>query len=136
MKKIIILLIFGLVLAGCSSLTKGIDSAQEAADQVQETSKEAGEKLDEIEEKKGETERDLAILKAKEVFLRKKAEGVNMADGPCLSNDLIDGWVLDIGHNPRQAVDDKPGNQCAAYREGQAQHFVELDEKGNLIKAE
>lgn len=136
MKKLIVFLVVGIVFSGCSYLTKGVDTAQDVAKQAEETSKDAQKTLDDIEAKKGETERELAILKAKEVYIKKRAEGVDMSNGPCLTNDLVDGWVLDIAHNPRQAVDDKPENQCAAYREGQAQHYVELDEKGNVIKAE
>jgi hypothetical protein len=60
----------------------------------------------------------------------------DLSAGPCLSNNLIPDWVADIAHNPRQAVDDLPANQCSAYREGQAHHFVELDLDGNLIRAQ
>ena len=52
----------------------------------------------------------------------------------CLSNFLISGWVLDIAHNPREAIDDLPQNQCSAYLSGQAKHFVELDLNGDLIR--
>ena len=45
------------------------------------------------------------------------------------------GWVVDIAHSPRLSIDDLPENQCPAYLQGSAQHFVELDPKGNLIRA-
>jgi hypothetical protein len=32
-------------------------------------------------------------------------------------------------------VDDEPENQCEAYREGEAGHFVELDPEGNFIRS-
>ena len=35
--------------------------------------------------------------------------------------------LADVARDPRQDVDDEPANQCAAYREGGADHFVELD---------
>lgn len=54
--------------------------------------------------------------------------------GPCLSNEIAPGWVCDIAHDPRQDIDNKPENQCSAYREGKAQHFVELDENCDIIK--
>lgn len=54
--------------------------------------------------------------------------------GPCLSNEIAPGWVCDIAHDPRQDIDNKPENQCSAYREGKAQHFVELNENCNIIK--
>jgi hypothetical protein len=45
-------------------------------------------------------------------------------------------WVVDVAHDPRQAVDDDPANQCEAYREGEADHFVELDPQGRLIRTD
>ena len=63
-------------------------------------------------------------------------ESRNLSSGPCLFEDnrVVD-WVCDVAHNPREAVDNLPENQCSAYREGRAQHFVEVDEKCNLIQA-
>ena len=81
------------------------------------------------------TEKEQAIKAAKKLFEQKKAEGIDMSNGPCLSNEIIPGWVADVAHSPRQPIDDKPENQCPAYREGRAKHFVELDLDGNLIKA-
>ncbi|MFH1366802.1 MAG: hypothetical protein ABIH38_02295 [Patescibacteria group bacterium] len=85
---------------------------------------------------KEKAEENLAIAQARDIFKMKKGEGLDMSDGPCLSNDLIDDWVLDIAHNPRQDVDNELANQCEAYRNGTAHHFVELDPEGNLIRAE
>ena len=48
----------------------------------------------------------------------------------------MDGWVADIVHTPRQAVDDLPENQCQAYRAGKAFRLVELDLDGNVIRAQ
>lgn len=60
---------------------------------------------------------------------------MDYSTGPCLGTlPLDDDWVIDIAHNPRQAIDDEPANQCAAYREGNARHFIELDPSGNLIQ--
>jgi len=81
------------------------------------------------------SEKEQAIEKAREIFRQKKAEGVDMSAGPCLSNEIIPGWVLDVAHSPREPIDNQPENQCSAYREGKAKHFVELDPEGNLIKA-
>jgi len=77
-----------------------------------------------------------AIATARALYLQQKSAGVDFSDGPCLSNEIIPGWVADIAHNPRQAVDDLPENQCEAYRDGKAKHFVELDPDGNLIRAQ
>jgi len=74
------------------------------------------------------------IAKAKQIFAEKKAAGIDMSAGPCLSNELDINWVLDVAHNPRDSIDDLPENQCSAFREGRAKHFVELDLTGGLIR--
>jgi hypothetical protein len=43
-------------------------------------------------------------------------------------------WVVDVAHNPRQAIDNLPENQCADYREGKVKHFIELDLNGEVTK--
>jgi len=85
---------------------------------------------------KENTDPDLALIKAQEIWRAKVLAGEDLSDGPCLSNEVISGWVADIAHNPRQAVDNLPENQCSAYRDGTAKHFVEIDLEGNLIKAQ
>lgn len=59
----------------------------------------------------------------------------DLSAGPCISNEIAPDWVCDVAHNPRQAIDDLPENQCSAYKEGKAKHFVEVDETCNLIRA-
>lgn len=60
----------------------------------------------------------------------------DLSQGPCLSNVVVDDWVCDIAHRPRTSVDDDPANQCSAYNQGIANHFVELDLDCNIIRAE
>lgn len=79
-------------------------------------------------------EADNAVDQAKKVFLQKKDLGIDFTSGPCLTNDLLPDWVLDIVHNPRISSDSLPENQCAAFVEGRAKHFVELDAKGNVVR--
>ncbi len=75
------------------------------------------------------------ILKnALNLYLEKRREEVDMEDGPCLGK-IADDWVLDIVHNPRQPVDNKPQNQCQDFIEGKAHHFIELDPEGKLIRS-
>ena len=85
---------------------------------------------------KKKADKDLAIAQAKELWRAKFIMGEDLSNGPCLSNKVVPDWVADIAHNPRQAIDDLPENQCSAYRDGTARHFVELDPEGNLIKAQ
>lgn len=79
--------------------------------------------------------REEAIRRAKELFAHRKAAGTDFSNGPCLSEEIMPDWCVDVAHNPRQAVDNFPDNQCQSYREGRVHHFVELDTDGNLIRA-
>ena len=63
-------------------------------------------------------------------------KGLDLSNGPCLGNPIekLPNWVCDVAHLPRKDVDNKPENQCSVYREGKANHFVEVDEKCNVIR--
>ena len=80
-------------------------------------------------------ELETAINQAKYFYNQKKMRGEDFSNGPCLSNALMPGWVVDIVHQPRKAIDDLLENQCSAYVEGSAKHFVELDIDGNFVRA-
>ncbi len=82
------------------------------------------------------TEVDTAVRQAQLLYRQKKGQGLDFTDGPCLTNDLMPNWVADIVHNPRTKIDDLPQNQCQAYIEGRAKHFVELDTNGNLVRVQ
>jgi len=75
------------------------------------------------------------IAKAQNLFQDAKVAGIDFLNGPCLGS-LDSDYVVDIVHNPRQNIDNLPENQCSAYREGKAHHFIELDSEGNIIKIE
>jgi hypothetical protein len=80
-------------------------------------------------------ERERAIAAAHVAYEEAAAAGTDFADGPCLGV-VLENWVADVAHEPREEVDDRPENQCEAYRSGEAAHFVELDPDGELIRAE
>jgi hypothetical protein len=80
-------------------------------------------------------ERERAIAAAQTAYEEAAAEGRDFTHGPCLGL-VLENWVADVAHDPRQEVDDLPENQCEAYRSGEAEHFVELDPEGELIRAE
>lgn len=84
------------------------------------------------------SDRDRAVDQAQAAYRQVEGTGQDLSSGPCISESLpgLPGWVADIVHDPRQDVDDEPANQCQRYRDGEAQHFVELDENGTLIRAE
>ncbi|MCY4436111.1 MAG: hypothetical protein OXE05_02100 [Chloroflexi bacterium] len=81
-------------------------------------------------------ERERAIGLAQDIYAQKRADGVDFSKGPCLSEELMNGWAADIVHSPRQPVDDLPENQCQSYRAGKAFRLVELDPDGNVIRAQ
>ena len=83
----------------------------------------------------GPESRDRAIRGAQVLYRKARSKGVDFSRGPCISNGQdIPGWVVDIAHSPRLPVDDLTRNQCSAYADGKADHFVELDPKGRLIR--
>lgn len=77
---------------------------------------------------------DEALKNALNLYIEKRADGIDFSSGPCLGV-VMDDWVLDIAHRPRTAIDDLPENQCADFREGRAHHFIELDSDGQLIRS-
>ena len=77
---------------------------------------------------------DKAVNQAQTVYKQKKDLGVDFTSGPCLSNDLLPNWVADIIHSPRNSEDNYSQNQCQAFLEGRAKHFVELDIAGNVVR--
>lgn len=77
-----------------------------------------------------------ATARAKQFYGSLIAQGEDLANGPCLSDNLTTGWVADLVHNPRLDVDNKPANQCPSYLNGTAKHFVELDLQGNFVRAQ
>ena len=79
-------------------------------------------------------EYDDAVNKAQIIYREKKKLGIDLSSGPCLTNHLKPGWVADLVHNPRIEIDKRVENQCPVYLEGKADHFVELDLDGNVIK--
>lgn len=85
-------------------------------------------------EQKKQTDKTLAKIKCQELCQNTLAnDGQDFDQGPCLSNEIIPDWVCDIVHSPRQALDDDPANQCSAFRQGQAHHFVEVNGNCNMI---
>lgn len=92
------------------------------------------EKREEIYKPGVSAEVDRAVNQAKAIYEQKKLLGYDFSNGPCLTNDVIPDWVADLVHRPRQSEDNLPQNQCPAYLEGRAKHFVELDLDGNLVR--
>lgn len=81
-----------------------------------------------------EGERQQAIEAARQAHGKAKAAGQDLEPGPCLGV-VVPNWVADVAHEPRQPVDNLKENQCEQFINREAQHFVELDPQGNLIRA-
>jgi hypothetical protein len=68
-----------------------------------------------------------------------EASDSDLSNGPCLSDDStewdIKDWVCDVAHDPREAIDNLPENQCQAFRNGEAHHFVEVNTDCEFIRA-
>jgi hypothetical protein len=125
--KIIVLLALLVFVSGC----------------IMESQEEYNEsELNDITEEQENTtsfQRDLAIAACENICNDLLDEGIDLSLGPCLSDnnanwDVTD-WVCDVAHSPRLEVDDSSENQCSAYRDGQAHHFVEVNESCELIRA-
>jgi hypothetical protein len=86
----------------------------------------------------GDKRQALAVSKAKAAFTKAEKAGVDLSAGPCIAEQLpgLADWAADVAHDPRQAVDDEPANQCQSYREGRTHHFVELTPQGQPIRAQ
>lgn len=87
-------------------------------------------------EKGQEAIKTLAVTQAQQVYQQLKSLETDFSSGPCIAERLMDDWAADIAHNPRQAIDNLPANQCQSFNKGETHHFVELDLQGNLIKAQ
>jgi len=79
--------------------------------------------------------RDEAFAACYELCMNSKAAGLDLSNGPCLSNRIVRDWVCDIAHNPRQMIDNLPENQCESFLKQEARHFIELDENCNFIQS-
>lgn len=77
---------------------------------------------------------DQAKTKCIQLCQSKLQQGINLAPGPCLSNEIVSDWVCDVAHDPRQEVDNDPANQCPQFGKT-ASHFIEVDPECNFIRS-
>jgi hypothetical protein len=82
------------------------------------------------------SDREKAISECKQECNSKLKANEDLSNGPCLLDPIADlpDWVCDVAHKPRQDVDNQPVNQCGAFREGRANHFVEVDINCEIIQ--
>jgi len=78
--------------------------------------------------------REDIIKKCEKECLDFKRQNIDLSNGPCINNFIYKGWVCDVAHSPREDIDNLPENQCDAFRNGTAKHFVEVDTNCNFIR--
>lgn len=78
----------------------------------------------------------MASYKAKKLFDALKEQGLDMEDGPCIAEEIIAGWSVDISHLPQRTIDLLPENQCQNFLEGKTQNLILLDQNGVVIPLE
>jgi len=85
----------------------------------------------------GDGEEERAKAACIEACRNAKNAGQDLSNGPCLLDPISEmpDWVCDVAHSPREDVDNLPENQCSAFRQGSAKHFVEVDVNCQFIKA-
>lgn len=78
-----------------------------------------------------------AIAAARETHEQELEAGRDLSSLPCIADPLPepnDDWVVVIVEQPRTEED--AASRCSAYASGEAEHFVEMDEFGHLVRAE
>ena len=134
MKKIIFLISLAIIIsAGCAKNTSD-NTRQEkgTADQIIDATTGIG-----AVEKTAEAVSEVAKVNCIQLCKNYLINDTELSNGPCIGNPMAQtlDWVCDVAHNPRQAVDNKQENQCSAFREGKAKHFIEVDENCGFIKS-
>lgn len=77
--------------------------------------------------------KSLALRQARPVVDDALTSSGDISDGPCLKEELIPNWSLDLVHHPREDADDELQNQCYNYITGKTRHLIEFDLRGNFI---
>jgi len=134
MKKMLLLTVVTLALSACTFGQKVTNTASEVKSDTGTIVNKATGVTDLAIKKLAEL--NFAKARAQQFYSSLKAQGEDLANGPCLSDNLTTGWVADLVHNPRLDVDNQPENQCPSFVNGTAKHFVELDLEGNFVRGE
>lgn len=74
------------------------------------------------------------IRAAKKLYEEKKKANEDFDQSMCLSQDVGDGWAVDIVHNPRTVKDDE--NKCESFEQGRVAHLIEMTPDGKIVRAE
>jgi len=75
-----------------------------------------------------------AIRQARKLLDEKLKSGYDLENRPCLAEEIVPGWAIDIVHQPIEEVDMLEINQCQSYLEGKVENIILMDEFGHQIK--
>ena len=82
---------------------------------------------------------NFALVTCKNICQDALGNRTDLNNGPCLSDNnsdwIVSDWVCDVANSPRQGIDNLTENQCSAYINGTAHHFVEVSTNCTLIRA-
>jgi hypothetical protein len=61
------------------------------------------------------------------------SNGGVLESAPCLAEELVPGWSLDVVHIPRIEEDEFPENSCISFLNGDTERLIEYDTLGDFI---
>ena len=128
--ELVSLFIILILFSGC--FETGVQTSAETVTNIASQSAELNDlQSAEMKRMQEETAKQTCIKLCTDSF----AMGIDLSNGPCIGNPIeqMPDYVCDIAHNPRTDIDNLPENQCSAFRENNAEHFIELDENCELI---
>ena len=74
-----------------------------------------------------------AIRQARSLLDQKLKSGYDLENRPCLAEEIVPGWAVDIVHQPIEEVDNLLQNQCQFYLEGKVKNLILMDEYGHTV---
>lgn len=97
-------------------------------DRIDQVIKESEERIAEIRGHKANV-----IREARSLLDEKLKSGYDLENRPCLAEEIVPGWAVDLVHQPISEVDKLPENQCQSYLEGRVKNLILMDEFGHIV---
>ena len=80
--------------------------------------------------------KDLAIKECIKSCQTEVSKGIILSEGPCLSQEIVEGWACDIINQPKiDLIDNNPRNQCESYIKKDVKNIVYVSQKCTLVSA-
>ncbi|RJR31027.1 hypothetical protein C4569_03245 [Candidatus Parcubacteria bacterium] len=74
-----------------------------------------------------------AINQARILLDARLKSGYDLENRPCLSEEIVPGWAVDVVHQPFEETDRMPKNQCQLFLQKKVKNIIFLDEYGHVI---